>query len=232
MNYFLRTGMLRQSKHVDYFTLDVSTFITYVRLEFLKKMQECVGLAVLDKLTCALRSWWASLYSALIHYTNSHSSCLLSPLWPGCSVDWTLYTSRFCFSLLTVDELWPSETLPFASSWVFTNLHGQPVRKKGREKNGLLFTPPNADMWSSLTVAFVVVDLTWSTFCVHIFRRQLQTNMAVRLCDVASLLRSGSWAPEPWTGVCGTFIFIFGNYLSRRALCLSAQAIPMIVLVL
>lgn len=114
----------------------------------------------------------------------------------------------------------------------FTNLHGQPVRKKGREKNGLLLTPPNADMWSSLTVAFVVVDLTWSTFCVHIFRRQLQTNMAVRLCDVASLLRSGSWAPEPWTGVCGTFIFIFGNYLSRRPLCLSAQAIPMIVLVL
>ncbi|XP_036019603.1 ELAV-like protein 2 isoform X2 [Mus musculus] len=31
-------------------------------------------------------------------------------------------------------------------------------------------------------------------------RRQLQTNMAVRLCDVASLLRSGSWAAEPWTG--------------------------------
>ncbi|XP_059580638.1 ELAV-like protein 2 isoform X9 [Alligator mississippiensis] len=30
--------------------------------------------------------------------------------------------------------------------------------------------------------------------------RQLQTNMAVRLCDVASLLRSGSWAAEPWTG--------------------------------
>lgn len=58
MNYFLRAGMLRQSKHVDYFTLDVSTFITYVRLEFFKKkMQECVGLAVLDKLTCALRSW-------------------------------------------------------------------------------------------------------------------------------------------------------------------------------
>ncbi|XP_075682418.1 ELAV-like protein 2 isoform X3 [Rhinoderma darwinii] len=25
--------------------------------------------------------------------------------------------------------------------------------------------------------------------------------MAVRLCDVASLLRSGSWATEPWTGV-------------------------------
>ncbi|CAI9536217.1 unnamed protein product, partial [Staurois parvus] len=24
--------------------------------------------------------------------------------------------------------------------------------------------------------------------------------MAVRLCDVASLLRSGSWAAEPWTG--------------------------------
>ncbi|XP_072553728.1 ELAV-like protein 2 isoform X3 [Paramormyrops kingsleyae] len=32
-------------------------------------------------------------------------------------------------------------------------------------------------------------------------RRQLHTNMAVRLCDVASLLRSGSWAAEPWTGV-------------------------------
>ncbi|XP_061921202.1 ELAV-like protein 2 isoform X6 [Entelurus aequoreus] len=31
-------------------------------------------------------------------------------------------------------------------------------------------------------------------------RRHLQANMAVRLCDVASLLRSGSWAPEPWTG--------------------------------
>nr|XP_061816155.1 ELAV-like protein 2 isoform X4 [Nerophis lumbriciformis] len=31
--------------------------------------------------------------------------------------------------------------------------------------------------------------------------RHLQANMAVRLCDVASLLRSGSWAPEPWTGV-------------------------------
>ncbi|KAL2090298.1 hypothetical protein ACEWY4_014986 [Coilia grayii] len=25
--------------------------------------------------------------------------------------------------------------------------------------------------------------------------------MAVRLCDVTSLLRSGSWAAEPWTGV-------------------------------
>ena len=37
-------------------------------------------------------------------------------------------------------------------------------------------------------------------------RRQLQTNMAVRLCDVASLLRSGSWAAEPWTGVCGIFL--------------------------
>ncbi|KAL4641518.1 ELAV-like protein 2 isoform X1 [Arapaima gigas] len=31
-------------------------------------------------------------------------------------------------------------------------------------------------------------------------RRQLHTIMAVRLCDVASLLRSGSWAAEPWTG--------------------------------
>lgn len=49
--------------------------------------------------------------------------------------------------------------------------------------------------------------------------------MAVRLCDVASLLRSGSWAPEPWTGVCGTSIL---NSLGQRpAVCLSAQAIPM-----
>ncbi|XP_045081064.1 ELAV-like protein 2 isoform X2 [Coregonus clupeaformis] len=37
--------------------------------------------------------------------------------------------------------------------------------------------------------------------CIHHIRRELQTNMAVRLCDVASLLRSGSWAAEPWTGV-------------------------------
>lgn len=148
----------------------------------------------------------------LCRLNTLHFSVLLFS--PYCRWIVTKWNIAFCFFL------------------VFTNLHGQPVRKKGREKNGLLFTPPNADMWSSLTVAFVVVDLTWSTFCVHIFRRQLQTNMAVRLCDVASLLRSGSWAPEPWTGVCGTFIFIFGNYLYRRALCLSAQAIPMIVLVL
>lgn len=69
-------------------------------------------------------------------------------------------------------------------------------------------------MWSPLTVAYVLVDLTWSPFCVHIFRRQLQTNMAVRLCDVASLLRSGSWASEPWTGVCGTLISF--NHLAWR----------------
>lgn len=65
---------------------------------------------------------------------------------------------------------------------------------------------------------FVLVDLTWSTFCVHIFRRQLQTNMAVRLCDVASLLRSGSWAPEPWTGVCGTSHFEI-TWARRPAFC-------------
>ncbi|TKS92719.1 ELAV-like protein 2 [Collichthys lucidus] len=53
--------------------------------------------------------------------------------------------------------------------------------------------------------------------------------MAVRLCDVASLLRSGSWAPEPWTGVCGTSC----NRLARRpAFCLSAQAIPMMLALL
>ena len=46
----------------------------------------------------------------------------------------------------------------------------------------------------------VVFSVFVSTFC----RRQLQTNMAVRLCDVASLLRSGSWAAEPWTGVSGS----------------------------
>lgn len=40
---FLRAGMLRQSKHVDYFTLDVSTFITYVRLEFLKKCRNVLA---------------------------------------------------------------------------------------------------------------------------------------------------------------------------------------------
>lgn len=89
----------------------------------------------------------------------------------------------------------------FASPWF------QPICMDSQFRScSFLLFPPNNDMWSSLTVAFVLVDLTWSTFCVHIFRRQLQTNMAVRLCDVASLLRSGSWAPEPWTGVCGTFL--------------------------
>lgn len=41
--FLLRAGMLRQSKHVDYFTLDVSTFITYVRLEFLKKCRNVLA---------------------------------------------------------------------------------------------------------------------------------------------------------------------------------------------
>ncbi len=112
------------------------------------------------------------------------------------------HTSWFCCLLLSEDELWLSETLPFASPWF------KPICMDSQfKKYSLLFFPPNNDMWSPLTVAFVLVDLTWSTFCVHIFRRQLQTNMAVRLCDVASLLRSGSWAPEPWTGVCGTSFF-------------------------
>lgn len=69
-----------------------------------------------------------------------------------------------------------------------------------------------------------LANLTYSTFCVHICRRQLQTNMAVRLCDVASLLRSGSWAAEPWTGVCGIFIklcrLLFFLHVN------SAEAIP------
>lgn len=92
------------------------------------------------------------------------------------------------------------------------------------------FSPPPPEKWHVITsdCCFVLVDLTWSTFCVHIFRRQLQTNMAVRLCDVASLLRSGSWAPEPWTGVCGT-TFFWHNLARRPAFCLSAQAIPMML---
>lgn len=79
-------------------------------------------------------------------------------------------------------------------------------------------SPPNNDMLIASDCCFVLVDLTWSTFCVHIFRRQLQTNMAVRLCDVASLLRSGSWAPEPWTGVCGTSYFEI-TWARRPAFC-------------
>ncbi|XP_077356093.1 ELAV-like protein 2 isoform X10 [Festucalex cinctus] len=39
--------------------------------------------------------------------------------------------------------------------------------------------------------------------------------MAVRLCDVASLLRSGSWASEPWTGV----IAAMGTQLSNGSAC-------------
>ncbi len=39
----------------------------------------------------------------------------------------------------------------------------------------------------------------------HSFIKQIKTFsptiMAIRLCDVASLLRSGSWAAKPWTGV-------------------------------
>ncbi|XP_077356088.1 ELAV-like protein 2 isoform X6 [Festucalex cinctus] len=52
---------------------------------------------------------------------------------------------------------------------------------------------------------------------IHARRRlkHLRTNMAVRLCDVASLLRSGSWASEPWTGV----IAAMGTQLSNGSAC-------------
>ncbi|XP_023837746.1 ELAV-like protein 2 [Salvelinus sp. IW2-2015] len=40
--------------------------------------------------------------------------------------------------------------------------------------------------------------------------------MAVRLCDVASLLRSGSWAAEPWTG---QVIAAMETQLSNRLTC-------------
>ncbi|XP_077400313.1 ELAV-like protein 2 isoform X3 [Vanacampus margaritifer] len=40
--------------------------------------------------------------------------------------------------------------------------------------------------------------------------------MAVRLCDVASLLRSGSWASEPWTG---QVIAAMGTQLSNGSMC-------------
>ncbi|XP_077356091.1 ELAV-like protein 2 isoform X9 [Festucalex cinctus] len=40
--------------------------------------------------------------------------------------------------------------------------------------------------------------------------------MAVRLCDVASLLRSGSWASEPWTG---QVIAAMGTQLSNGSAC-------------
>lgn len=76
------------------------------------------------------------------------------------------------------------------------------------------------------------VLLTRCALCPHFCRRHLRTNMAVRLCDVASLLRSGSWAAEPWTGVCGTsssyllilFIFISTHVIPVMAnfLCCSA----------
>ncbi|XP_077598098.1 ELAV-like protein 2 isoform X4 [Stigmatopora nigra] len=44
--------------------------------------------------------------------------------------------------------------------------------------------------------------------------------MAVRLCDVASLLRSGSWASEPWTGV----LAAMENQLSNGPMCNNAPA--------
>lgn len=118
---------------------------------------------------------------------------LLASYWRWVVTKWNI---AFCFSL------------------VWANLHGQPVKKKN------LASSSSPQQWHVITsdfcfFAFVVVDLTWSTFCVHIFRRQLQTNMAVRLCDVASLLRSGSWAPEPWTGVCGTSFLNSFSFLSQ-----------------
>ncbi|XP_077356089.1 ELAV-like protein 2 isoform X7 [Festucalex cinctus] len=53
---------------------------------------------------------------------------------------------------------------------------------------------------------------------IHARRRlkHLRTNMAVRLCDVASLLRSGSWASEPWTG---QVIAAMGTQLSNGSAC-------------
>ncbi|XP_077444984.1 ELAV-like protein 2 isoform X2 [Stigmatopora argus] len=51
-------------------------------------------------------------------------------------------------------------------------------------------------------------------------RHQLITEMAVRLCDVASLLRSGSWASEPWTGV----LSAMENQLSNGPVCNNAPA--------
>ncbi|XP_077598092.1 ELAV-like protein 2 isoform X1 [Stigmatopora nigra] len=45
--------------------------------------------------------------------------------------------------------------------------------------------------------------------------------MAVRLCDVASLLRSGSWASEPWTG---QVLAAMENQLSNGPMCNNAPA--------
>lgn len=83
------------------------------------------------------------------------------------------------------------------------------------------YLPPLSIMWSVLTCVF----LTRCALCPHFCRRHLQTNMAVRLCDVASLLRSGSWAAEPWTGVCGTSssLLILISYFSSL---LSFQSWP------
>ncbi|XP_077445000.1 ELAV-like protein 2 isoform X11 [Stigmatopora argus] len=52
-------------------------------------------------------------------------------------------------------------------------------------------------------------------------RHQLITEMAVRLCDVASLLRSGSWASEPWTG---QVLSAMENQLSNGPVCNNAPA--------
>lgn len=87
-------------------------------------------------------------------------------------------------------------------------LHGFPSSSK-RKKSTWIPPPLCSMMWSVLTCVCVCVSLTRCALCPHFCRRHLQTNMAVRLCDVASLLRSGSWAAEPWTGVCGTSYFKF-----------------------
>lgn len=112
------------------------------------------------------------------------------------SLDWTFL---HCLVLLFAPcwrWLWFSETLTFASPWF------RPICMDSQFQK--MLPPPMTSDHQWLLLLFLV-DLTLSTFCVHICRRQLQTSiMAVRLCDVASLLRSGSWAAEPWTGVCGT----------------------------
>lgn len=136
------------------------------------------------------------------------------------STDWPLYPSLFhCWSCFLIKI--HGDLLTLTLSWF------EPIyidnwfekKKKGNWQNSITPCPTLTMTFHHLTVTFHDVVLTWSTLCVHIFRRELQTNMAVRLCDVASLLRSGSWAPEPWTGVCGT------SFLTTYSL--GAQPIPM-----
>lgn len=124
------------------------------------------------------------------------NTLLFAPYWRCIVTEWNI---AFCFSSGLSQTAW-------TASW------------KKKKKIASFSSPPNNDMLIASDCCFVLVDLTWSTFCVHIFRRQLQTNMAVRLCDVASLLRSGSWAPEPWTGVCGTSYFEI-TWARRPAFC-------------